>query len=73
MFDYAKLKGKIKEKFNTQDNFAKAMGLSTVSMSNKLNNKIQWSQKEISKACVFLEIEIIDIPAYFFADKVKQP
>lgn len=38
MFDYSKLKGKIKEVFGTQSAFAKAMGLSGVSLSSKLNN-----------------------------------
>ena len=34
MFDYSKLKGKIKEVFGTQSAFAKAMGLSGVSLSS---------------------------------------
>ena len=38
-FDFSKLSGKIVEKYGTQYNFAKAMGISEHSLSNKLNNK----------------------------------
>ena len=37
VFDYSKLRGKIKEVFGTQAKFAKAMGMSTVTLSAKLN------------------------------------
>ena len=37
-FDFSKLRGKIKEVFGTQEKFAKAMGMSSVSLSAKLNN-----------------------------------
>lgn len=66
MFDYSKLKGRIKEIFETQNAFAKALGLSPVSVSDKLNNKSQWTQKEIDTACVLLGIESVEIPVYFF-------
>lgn len=69
MFDYSKLKGKIKEVFGTQNSFAKAMGLSPVSVSDKLNNKTQWTQKEIDTACSLLEIAPVEIPIYFFCPK----
>ena len=70
-FEYAKVKGKIKEKFGTQANFANAMNLSSVAVSDKLNNKSSWTQKEIDSACVLLGIEPVDIPTYFFTAKVK--
>lgn len=72
LFDYAKLRGRIKEKFGTQSKFATAMNLSSVSVSDKLNNKVQWTQKEIDAACVLLEIDPVDIPIYFFTTKVKE-
>ena len=70
-FDYAKLKGKIREKFTTQAYFANAIGLSPTSVSDKLNNKCSWTQSEIGRAADVLEIDKIDIPNYFFAEKVK--
>lgn len=71
-FEYAMLKGKIREKFGTQAEFADAMALSATSVSEKLNNKCSWTQKEIDKACTLLSINTVDIPAYFFTEKVKE-
>lgn len=71
MFDYSKLKGKIKEVFGTQSAFAKAMGLSCVSLSSKLNNATQFTQVEINRACELLSIPVEFIPVYFFTEKVK--
>jgi len=68
-FDYRKLKGKIKEIFDTQDAFAKALGISNVSISFKLNNKAEFSQKEIDKASDLLKIKKEEIPLYFFTKK----
>lgn len=70
-FDYSKLKGKIREVFGTQENFATAMLLSQVSLSAKLNNKVPFTQSEINKACELLGIQLEFIPVYFFTEKVK--
>ena len=69
-FDYNKLKGKIKEVFNTQENFAKALGIGTVSLSHKLNNKSEWSQQEINKTVELLNIEDNEVVLYFFTQEV---
>jgi len=66
MFNYSKLRGKIKEVFNTQAAFAKEMGMSTTSLSEKLNNKVEFTQKEIEKAIELLDIQKEEIPVYFF-------
>jgi len=71
-FDYRKLKGKIKEIFDTQDAFAKALGISNVTISLKLNNKVEFSQKEIDKASDLLKIKKEEIPLYFFTKKVRE-
>lgn len=70
-FEYSKLRGKIKEVFNTQEAFAEAMEMSTTSISAKLNNKVAWSQKEIDKASEVLSIPKDKIPIYFFTPKVQ--
>ena len=44
-FDYAKLRGKIKEVYRTQDEFAKALGIGRVSLSQRLNNTLDFSQE----------------------------
>lgn len=69
MFDYSKLRGKIREVYGTQFDFAEAMGMSAVSLSEKLNNKTQFTQKEIDKACELLQIKKEEIPIYFFMSK----
>lgn len=68
-FDYSKLKGKIKEVFDTQGNFAKAMNLSIPSISDKLNNKVQFTQTEIIVACDLLGIPYEEMNLYFFCTK----
>lgn len=70
MFDYSKLLGRIKEKVDTQDKFAELLGMSTTTLSKKLNGKSEWTQAEINKACEILEIDSVDIPVYFFTPKV---
>lgn len=66
IFDYSKLRGRIKEKFNTQDNFASALGIGRVSLSQRLNNQIEFDDREIFKAIRLLELTDDDIPEYFF-------
>ena len=68
---YDKLKGKIVEVFGTRKRFSDAMGISEVTITHKLQGKIQWKQSEILKACELLNIPLGDIPAYFFALKVQ--
>ena len=71
-FDYSKLRGKIKEVFGTQDNFAKALGIGRVSLSQRLNNYSSFSQKEINKAYKLLNLSKEEIPKYFFTTKVQK-
>lgn len=65
-FNYSKLRGKIREVFKTQEAFASAIGMSTTSLSSKLNNKIEFSQTEMAKAAELLNIHKEEIPGYFF-------
>lgn len=71
VFDYSKLRGKIKEVFGTEGNFAKAMVLSSTALSQKLNNIVPFTQLEINRACDLLGIPLEFIPVYFFTEKVK--
>lgn len=65
-WNYAKLRGKIKEIFSTQDAFAEALGIGRVSLSQRLNNVLEFTQEEIFRACELLGISVDDIPDYFF-------
>lgn len=72
MFNYSKLRGKIREKFNTQESFADAIGMSRASLSMKLNNSSEFSQYEIKKITEKLEIPVNEIQVYFFTEEVQE-
>lgn len=71
-YDYRKLRGRIKEKFGTQAEFSRKIGLSEVSVSNKLNNIVDWGQEEMENTISVLDIPYSDIHAYFFTHKVEK-
>jgi transcriptional regulator with XRE-family HTH domain len=69
-FNYRKLRGKIKEVFDTQQAFASALGISQTSLSKRLNNEWEWSQQEMGRALELLGVDQSEINAYFFTPKV---
>lgn len=64
---YPKLRGAIREKFGTQEAFAKALGMHPTTLSAKLSGKTDWSRQEIEDASRLLELPGENIHAYFFA------
>ena len=66
-FTYAKLRGRIKEKFGTETRFATALDVSLVTVSKKLNGMVQFTKKDIEKLCNILGIPIEEAGTYFFA------
>lgn len=71
-YDYSKLRGKIKEVCETHDRFAEKLGIGRVSLSQRLNNILDFSQSEMYKTCDILSISKEDIPVYFFTLKVQK-
>ena len=71
-FDYNKLRGKIKEKCGTQEVFAKKIGISRTSLSQKLNNSNEFTQQEINNAAEVLDIPLEQISIYFFTPEVQK-
>lgn len=69
--DHSKLRGRIREKFHTERAFAEAFGCSAPAMSLKLNDKVNWTQDEIFRACQLLDIPGEQINTYFFTPKVR--
>ena len=69
-YDYGKLRGKIKEVCGTQNDFSEKLGIGRVSLSQRLNNQLEFSQNEIFKSCEILDIDKEEIPIYFFTLKV---
>lgn len=66
---YAKLRGRIIEKFHTQSAFADAMGIHRATMNGRLNNRSQWTAGEIEKACALLDIPLSEAHFYFFCEQ----
>lgn len=65
-YKYAKLRGRIVEKFGTQQEFAKELGLSENSLSLKLNGKTGFSQEDMINWSNKLGIDFCDYGVYFF-------
>ena len=63
---YPKLRGAIREKFGTQEAFAKAIKLHPTTLSAKLQGKTDWSRQEIEDASKALGLSAEEIHTYFF-------
>lgn len=71
-YDYNKLKGKIKECFSTQSEFAQKIGISDTSLSYKLNNKTVFDQDQIQNAIAVLNLTPQETIDYFFTTEVDK-
>lgn len=56
-YSYDRLRGRIIEKYGTQEKFAEKLGLSSNSMSKKMNGKTGFSQKDIVEWSKLLDIK----------------
>lgn len=70
IFDFSNLEGKIKQYYDTHDNFCKKIPMSRATLSQKLNNKIYFSADNIWKISKLLNISIGEIGDIFFKEKV---
>lgn len=70
MYDYSKLKGRIKEKGLTQEEIANSINKDKSTLSLKLNNQSLFVQDEITQIVKLLEIPAEKIKDYFFTEKV---
>lgn len=66
MFDYSLLRGKIKSELKTEKMFGVKMGMSSTTVTKKLNSERYFTTDEILKACDVLSISLDKIPLYFF-------
>ena len=71
VFDYAKFKGRIKEKCGSQKAFANMLGCTQSTLVSKLSSKTSFSQREILKSSAILDISLDQISVYFFTKKVQ--
>ena len=61
-----KLRGRIRECYETQAAFAEALKMSPATLSKKLMGQTEWTRQEIENASTLLAIPAEEIPAYFF-------
>ena len=69
-YDYSKLNARILEEFNSKNAFAKALGISRISLYKLLTNNTKFNQDKIVKWCDLLKIKEKDIKDYFFKIQV---
>lgn len=67
-FDYSRLIGRIAEKGYTRARLALEIGITPHTLSAKLKGRGYFTQDEILKLCMILEID--DIHGYFFTQRV---
>lgn len=65
-YTYRKLRGRIVEKYRTQTNFAKAVGISKNAMSRKMSGQVRLSQEDMIQWAELLEIDKEEFGDYFF-------
>jgi len=70
VFDYSKLKGRMKEKGFTQEDVAKHVNKGKSTISLKLNNQSTFMQDEMAIIINLLDIPKEQIKEYFFTEKV---
>lgn len=66
MYNHSKLRGKIREKFGSEIEFAKKIGISQATLSAKLNNKVDLSRTEIINMQSALGISQNEFYSIFF-------
>lgn len=66
VFDYAKLRGAIREHFGTEGAYAKAIGRSSNYISKVFQGKSNFSVIDVAKSAEVLGIASEDIGKYFF-------
>lgn len=69
-FDHSKLKGLLREKGMTQDDLAKAVGLSPSGLNLKINGKLDFRIPEVYAICNVMEIK--DPVPFFFTPTLSK-
>lgn len=64
--DYFELRLKIRGKYHKMSDFAKAMGMTSATLSKKLMGESEWKREEMVKAAELLDLSPEDILRIFF-------
>lgn len=71
-YDYSELRGRIKRHFGNQQKFAKYIKISNTSLSQKLNNKVYFTQEEMEKSVLSFDVPYSNINTLFFTHLVRK-
>ncbi len=71
IYDYSKLKGKVREVFGTNEAYAAFLGISEASLYEKYKSESYFNQSQIEKSILRFNEKPEMIPAYFFTKKVE--
>ncbi len=73
IYDYNDLRGRIRAKLGSEQKYAEKIGRSNASISDRLNNKVDFTQTDIEKSCSeeVLDIDKTEVGHYFFTRKVE--
>ena len=66
IFNYSKLRGRIREKLGSEKEYGKQMGFSSYTLSKRLINELPFNAPEIYKSCILLGIPLVDVKPYFW-------
>ena len=67
--DYSRLRVRVMERGKNQKIVAKCIGISEGQMSQKLAGNFAFKQSEIIAICRVLQLDLSEIPKYFFCPK----
>lgn len=75
-YDYSLLRGRIREQFKSESNFAKVLrksdiAMSTGTFSSKINGNTYFKQPEMEMICKLLKIDLVELAKYFFTPKYE--
>ena len=69
---YAELRGLIRQHCGTLANFAKALGISTAGLNEKLQGRVEFKQGEIAKTMELFNLTPEDAARIFFTHRVTK-
>ncbi len=72
IFDYSILEGKIKQYYDTQEKFAKAIPMGRTSLNQKLQNNLDFTSQNIYRISELLHISAEEIGEVFFKSRSSE-
>lgn len=66
-YNYSRLLGRMKERGYTQERLSRTLGINVATLSQKLNNRSEFTQHEMDCILRVLDIPAHEIKPYFFA------